>query len=73
MTAILRHKNTNTLFRHVKDNIYRNLCTGVEGEILPERAKEIFAISLDATALLNGENGNKIERLISSIKLKISV
>jgi hypothetical protein len=71
MTAILRHKNTNTLFRHVKDNIYRNLITGVEGEILPERAKEIFAISLDATALFN-ENEN-LEKLVKGLKLKISI
>jgi predicted negative regulator of RcsB-dependent stress response len=71
MTAILRHKNTNTLFRHVKDNIYRNLITGVEGEILPERAKEIFAISLYATALFN-ENEN-LEKLVKGLKLKISI
>jgi hypothetical protein len=71
MTAILRHKNTNTLFRHVKGNIYRNLITGVEGEILPERAKEIFAISLDATALFN-ENEN-LEKLVKGLKLKISI
>jgi Na+-transporting NADH:ubiquinone oxidoreductase subunit NqrF len=70
MTAIVRHKTTNTLYRHVKDNIYKNLSTNTEGEVPPEIAQKIFAINLDATVLCN-ENSN-IERLIKELKLKIT-
>lgn len=69
MTPILRHIKTNTLYRHIENDRYRNLSTGVEGEVPPEIAQKIFAISLDATVLLN-EFPN-IEKLIKGLNLKI--
>ncbi len=71
MTAIVRHKTTNTLYRHIENDRYRNLSTGVEGEVPPEIAKKIFTINIDATALLN-EQPN-IEKLIKALNLKIEV
>lgn len=71
MTAIVRHKTTNILYRHLEGDKYRNLSTGAEGEVNSEIAQKIFAINLDATALLN-ENPN-IEVLIKSIGLKIEI
>jgi hypothetical protein len=69
LTPILRHIKTNTLYRHIENDRYRNLSTGVEGEVPPEIAQKIFAISLDATVLLN-EFPN-IEKLIKGLNLKI--
>lgn len=68
-TAILRHKKTNVLYRHIEGNKFRNLITGAEGEVSPEIAKNIFAISVPATIFCN-ENP-VIEKFISALALKI--
>ena len=71
MTAIVRHKTTNTLYRHIEGDIFQNIVTDVIGEVPPEIAQKIFAISLDATELCN-EHPN-IEMLIRGLNLKIEV
>lgn len=67
--AIVRHKKTNLLYEYLGGDKYRNLITGVEGEVPPELAKSIFAISLDATEML--DRYPNIRQLIESLKLKI--
>jgi len=67
--TIVRHKTTNALYKHLVNDTYRNIATGVEGEVPPEIAQKIFAISLDATCLLN--DYPLIETLIFGLKLNI--
>ena len=69
MSAIVRHKKTNLLYRYLGGNRYQNLITGVEGEVPDEIARNIFAISLDATEMLG--KYKTIELLIRSLHLKI--
>lgn len=68
-TAIVRHKKTNILYRHLEGNKFRNLATGAEGEVSDEVAQRIFAISTDATELIN--QYPQIENLIKALNLKI--
>lgn len=69
--CIVRHKKTNYLYKYLGDNIYQNIITDVKGEVSEETAKNIFAISLDATVLIS-EYPN-IEKLIKSLELKIEI
>ncbi len=67
--TIVRHKTTNALYKHLVNDTYRNIATGVEGEVPPEIAQKIFNISLDATQLCN--EYPVVEKLIFGLKLKI--
>lgn len=67
--AIVRNTQTNVLYRYLGNNKYRNLCTGVEGEIKEELAKKIFKINLEATAIC--EEYPLVEQLIKSLNLKL--
>lgn len=66
--AIVRNTQTNILYRYLGNNQYRNLCSGVEGEIKEELARKIFKINVEATALC--EEFPLIEKMIMSLKLK---
>lgn len=70
-TAIVRHKITNVIYRHLEGNKFRNIATNVEGEVPDEVAKKIFAINPDATHLCN-EYPN-IEKLIAALNLKVEI
>ncbi len=67
--AIVRNKNTNDLYRYLGENKFRNVRTGKEGVVDEEKAKEIFNINLEATAILN--EYPEIENLIKTLNLKI--
>ena len=60
-----------TLYRHVEGNTFKNIISGVSGEVTDEKAREVFRINLDATSILN-DNPN-VERLIEVLKLKIEI
>jgi hypothetical protein len=66
--AIVRNINTNDLYRYLGDNRFRNIRTGKEGVVSDEMAKEIFKISVEATAILN-EYPNA-EEMIRRLNLK---
>lgn len=50
--AIVRHKTTNFLYEFLGGNRFRNIATGVEGEVPDDVAQRSFAINLEATALI---------------------
>jgi hypothetical protein len=66
--AIVRNIQNNTFYRYLGGNKYRNLITGVEGEIDEELARKLFKISVEMTYLC--ENFPHVEELINRLKLK---
>lgn len=66
--AIVRNTQTNVLYRYLGNNRYRNLCSGVEGEINEELARKIFKINIEATFLC--EEYPFVEKLITSLNLR---
>ena len=66
--AIVRNIQNNTFYRYLGDNRYRNLITGVEGEIAEELARKLFKINVEMTRLC--EDFPNIEKLIQSLQLK---
>ena len=67
--AILKNIQTQDLYRHIKDNVFKNLRTGVEGEIPEELSNKILKIDYNASMMLN--KYPVIEELIFKLKLKI--
>lgn len=67
--AIVRNIQNNNLYRYLGDNKYRNIMTGVEGEIDEAVAARIFKINLELTNLC--ENFPNIEIMINKLKLKL--
>lgn len=67
--AIVRNIQNNNLYRYLGENKYRNIMTGVEGEIPEEMARKIFKINLEMTELC--ENFPNVEKLIFALKLKM--
>jgi hypothetical protein len=67
--AIVRNTQTNVLYRYLGENRYRNLCSGVEGEIKEELAQKIFKINAEATVIC--EEYPMVEELIKSLNLKL--
>jgi len=70
---IVRHKTTNFLYSTLDGRRFRNIISGEEREVPDELIERHFSINLDATEILNGENGGNIERLIGALNLKIEV
>lgn len=67
--AVVRHKKTNDLYYFMGGNKFRNIRSGVEGEVSDEVAQRSFAINLEATALI-GEYP-MICDLIKTLNLKM--
>jgi hypothetical protein len=67
--AIVRNIQNNNLYRYLGGNKYRNIMTGVEGEIDETVASRIFKINLELTDLC--ENFPNIEIMINKLKLKL--
>ena len=67
--AIVRNIQNNHLYRYLGGNRYRNLMTGVEGEIGEDVAQKIFKINLELTEVC--ENFPNVEKLIHTLKLKM--
>ena len=69
MTAIVRHKKSNALYRHIEGNKFRNIVTNVEGEVSDEIAQKIFSINSELTYFCN--EYPLVEQLIKGLNLKI--
>lgn len=67
--AIVRKISNDVPYRYLGNNRYRNLITGVEGEVSEEIANKVFKINLDATYFC--ENYPQVELLIKKLGLKI--
>lgn len=67
--AIVRNIQNNQLYRYLGDNKYRNLMTGVSGEITEEVAQKIFKINLEMTQLCN--EYPLVEEAIQRLQLKM--
>ena len=68
-TAVLINPKTQDLYRHIKDNTFRNLRTNVAGEIPAELTNKILRIDFKATMLFN--KYPLLEELVFKLKLKI--
>ena len=68
-TAVLKNVQNLDLYRHIKDNTFKNLRTGVEGEIPEELTNKILTIDFNATMLFN--KYPLLEELVFKLKLKI--
>lgn len=67
--AIVRNIQNNQLYRYLGDNKYKNLMTGVSGEIAAELAQKIFKINLEMTRLCN--EYPLLEEAIEKLNLKM--
>ena len=67
--AIVRLKKNNVPYKYLGNNKFKNLITLKEGEVVEDKAKEIFAINLDATVLFN--QYPEIKNLIHTLQLRI--
>lgn len=67
--AIVRNIQNNQLYRYLGDNKFRNIVTGKEGLVEDEKAREVFKINVEATAILN--EYPLVEELVEVLKLKI--
>ena len=67
--AIVRNIQNNQLYQYLGDSKYKNLITGVEGEVSDEMAKKIFKINLQATKILH--DFPIVQTLISELGLTI--
>ena len=67
--AIVRNVQNNVLYRYLGENKYRNLITLEEGEVLEEKARELFKINIEATHILS--EYPEVEKMINKLKLKI--
>lgn len=66
-TAILRHVTTNTIYKHVENDLYKNLSTGKTGTIKPEQASRIFKLNVELTEMF--AVNPVVELLIERLKL----
>ena len=48
---IVRHLGTNVPYQYLGQNTFKNLTTGVEGNVSDEVAQRSFVINMDATEL----------------------
>lgn len=67
--AIVRNVQNNQLYMYVGENKYKNMITGIEGEIDPETARKVFRINLHLTEICY--EFPKVQELISRLNLKI--
>jgi hypothetical protein len=67
-TAILRNIKTDVLYRHISGTTYRNIATGVSGEIPDEIASKHLVINTELSLMLN--KNCQIERLIEGLGLR---
>lgn len=69
MTSVLRNIKTNDIYLHLSGNKFRNLRTGVQGEIPDQTLINIFRLNMEATVLIN--QYPLVEKLINQLNLKI--
>lgn len=66
--AVVRNIQNNDLYVHVDGNNFRNLRTGMVGNVSDEIAQKVFKINMPATLIL-AENP-LVEELINKLNLK---
>lgn len=67
--AVVRNVQNNDLYVHLFGNKFRNIRTGVVGEVSDEVAKKVFRINMEMTEIIS--KYPNIELLISKLQLKI--
>jgi hypothetical protein len=67
-TAIVRNPANNEIYRHISGTTYKNLRTGVSGDIPNEIAGKHLVLNVELSTILNKEN--QIERLIEGLGLR---
>lgn len=67
--AVVRNVQNNQLYMYLGENKYRNMVSGAEGEIEPEKANKIFKINLSATAVCN--EFPLVQELIKKLNLTV--
>jgi hypothetical protein len=67
--AIVRNIQNNQLYQYLGGNKYKNLITGIEGEVSDDMAKKIFKINLQATKIIH--DFPVVRTLISELGLTI--
>ena len=70
-TAILKNIQTGDLYRNIEGNTFKNLRTGVSGDIPKELTNKILHIDYNASMILN--KYPHLEELIYRMKLKIEL
>jgi hypothetical protein len=68
-TAICRNIQNNHIYRHIGENRFKNLTTGVEGEIEEASANKVLKINLELTQICN--QYPVVEDAISALGLKL--
>lgn len=66
--AVVRNIQNNQYYMYLGNNKYRNMITGVEGVIEPEKAASVFRISLEMTQLCH--EFPMVKKLIKELNLK---
>lgn len=67
--AIVRNIQNNIAYEYLGNNVFKNLVTGVCGEVPTEKAQKVFKINVELTTLCN--DFPEIKNLINTLKLKI--
>jgi hypothetical protein len=68
LTAVLRNIQNNDLYRHLENNVFRNIRTGQEGTMSDEMAQKVFKINVEATEICN--EYPLVEEFIKALNLK---
>lgn len=68
-TAVLRNVQTQDLYRHLEGNTFKNLRTGIEGNIPEELTNKILVIDYNSTMMFN--KYPLLEELVFKLKLKL--
>lgn len=68
--AIVVNKQTRVPYEYLGEDRYRNLHTGIEGYVEPEKANKIFNIHLEATYYFG--RFPEIKDLVKILKLRLN-
>jgi len=71
LNPIVRHKKTSVPYEYLGENRFVNLVTLKEGIVDDEKAREVFAINVEASQLFH--EYPILKQLISSLKMKLDV
>jgi hypothetical protein len=69
MKPICRNIQTNDLYAYQGGNSFKNLRTGVTGELEEEKAREFLKVNMEATTILN--EYPIVQDLIQQLNLKM--
>lgn len=69
--AIVRNIQNNQLYMYLGENRYKNMISGIEGEIDPQVAQKIFKINLNATMICS--EFPLVQELIKRLQLTVDI